>query len=266
MPRIEQKRTHVKPVLVLRKARSILDALGEHATPRTFSEIVDETGLPVTTCHRLLRTLVVEGFLSHRDGRYAIGPKVLAWAQTATHSYQSVDVEAASGELKALRDATGETTGLVVRDGLQGSLVALCETKHPVVRIVKLGEIQALHTASGGKVFLAYDSKLLEAVLDGGFDGAPSTAKSLRDAEALRTEMSVIRTQGYATSFEEREVGTGSVSAPIFDATSRVTATIGIIGPIQRVNAETVPAWIPDLLAAAARLSSPQGTATSVSG
>jgi IclR family transcriptional regulator, acetate operon repressor len=262
----EHTKSNPKPILLLQKARRILDCLDPASPELTFTDIVTKTGMPATTCHRLLHTMVTEGFLSRVDGRYRSGSRLLSWAAVGTAQMSGMDLtQRATVALRELRDLTGETACLYVRDGLQRSLIAMVETRHSVMRVMRLGEVRPLHAGSGGKLFLAYDEGLLRELLSQRLTSA--TRKTVVDKDALRAELAEVRRRGYATSFEEREIGVGSISAPVFDRAGEVIATIGIIGPIQRLNESTADRWIDAVTAAGGTVSeqlagAPAGAAT----
>src|SRR5690606_25647344 len=106
---------------------------------------------------------------------------------------------------------------------------------------------------SGGKVFLAFDDALARQVLAG--ELRPYTSHTLVDRLAWEEELSRIRRQGYAVSYEERDYDAASLSAPVFDETGRVVGALGIVGPSQRFQPERVQGWVGPVLAAAAELS-----------
>ncbi len=94
----------------------------------------------------------------------------------------SASAVAALPALAALRDATGESTQLYVREHQQRICVAALESPHGLRTIVPLGAALPLDRGSAGKV-------LLEA------DG--------------------VAERGWAESVGEREPGVASVSAPV---------------------------------------------------
>jgi len=63
----------VRPVLVLQKASALLDVFTGERYELTFPEIRQATGLPASTCARLLRTLVHGGLLERDGDRHRIG-------------------------------------------------------------------------------------------------------------------------------------------------------------------------------------------------
>jgi IclR family acetate operon transcriptional repressor len=252
-----QRPKSIKPILVLRKARRILDAFSPEAGELTFTQILERSQLPASTCLRLLYSLVEEGFLDKEGDRYRPGVKLVYWASSGLGS---TDLTRRAGAvLEALRDVTGETACLYVRQGLVRTCVALAATRHAVVYLPRIGQVMPLHAGSGGKVFLAYSDELRkEVVRDPLPPYADGTAVSVR---AIRTELEQIRRQGYAVSFGERDQGAASISAPVVDFGGEVVATLGIVAPIQRLDRETAPGYVGPVVESAHSLSTALGAA-----
>lgn len=235
-------------ILVLTKFRRILECFTVTTPALSLPELTQATGLPPSTCRRLVRTLVDEGFLErHADG-YRIG---LALVRCAAPGQRRLDlVQIASPVLRELRDNTGETACLYVRDRAFRTVVALAETHNVVVRIFTVGMVTVLHAGSAGKVFMAFDPAARRAAVHHGL--TRETPQTLVDIDDIDRELAVIRSTGFAASFEERDQGAASVSAPVFGPGTDLVAVVGIVAPIQRLTQEQVPTVVPAVLAAAA--------------
>lgn len=75
--------------------------------------------------------------------------------------------------------------------------------------------------------------------------GAQFTAEDLEEA----------RSNGWAESISEREVGLASISAPVFDSEGLFIAALSISGPTERLRPAPSTLWARDLVLAAQRLS-----------
>ncbi|HYQ85012.1 MAG TPA: helix-turn-helix domain-containing protein, partial [Rubrobacter sp.] len=67
---------------VLDKSVSILAFLAEGG-PASLAEVVEGTGLPRPTAHRLLSGLETHHLVSRQDGRYVLGLRLLGWGNRA---------------------------------------------------------------------------------------------------------------------------------------------------------------------------------------
>ena len=203
---------------VLDKSVTILAALAERG-PLSLAGLVDATGLSRPTAHRLAAALEAHRLVG-RDGagRYRLGLRVLAWAGAVSAEFGLA--EAARPVLEALRDETGESAQLFVRDGDSRLCVAASERPSGLRDTVPVGAVLPIDRGSGGKVLLAYAADVDPA---GGSGGDPA-------------ELEMIRRRGWAASVAEREEGVCSVSAPVLDSAGRIHAALGISGPINRLG------------------------------
>jgi DNA-binding IclR family transcriptional regulator len=135
--------------------------------------------------------------------------------------------------LEWLRDESGESTQIYVREGEHRVCVASVERTTGLRDTVPVGAVLPLARGSAGKVLLAWaasgvDDRLEEAKLRG------------------------IRVRGWAESVAEREAGVASVSAPVFGSDGRLRAAVSASGPISRLG-EHPGERLADLVVRAAR-------------
>lgn len=199
---------------VLDKALAILAAV--EAEPCALAALVDRTGLSRATAHRLAVALETHGLLRRdAEGRFAVGLRALALARAATAALPLA--EAALPALEQLRDATGESVQLYVRDADRRVCIASLESPHGLRTIVPAGAVLPLDAGSGGKVLRG-------------------------DADVLR--------RGWAESVAEREAGVASVSAPVRSG-GAVVAAVGVSGPIERLSRKPGARYAEAVVAAA---------------
>jgi DNA-binding IclR family transcriptional regulator len=188
----------VRSVGVLDKSFAILAVVA--GRPRSLAELVELTGLSRATAHRLAVALEDHGLLRRAaDGRFALGLHLIALGRAAAEQFPLAEV--ALPALSRLRDETGESVQLYVRDDATRVCVAALESPHGLRTIVPVGAELPMDRGSAGRV------------LQGGAE--PS---------------------GWVQTVEEREPGVASVSAPIRDADGQVVAAISVSGPIDRVG------------------------------
>jgi DNA-binding IclR family transcriptional regulator len=203
---------------VLDKAVVILSFLSEGG-PATLAEVVDGTGLPRPTAYRLLSALEAHHLVGRGGGRYALGVRLLGWAEGVV----GLDlVESARPVLAALANETGESTQLYMREGDRRVCVASVERAGGGLRdTVPVGAVLPLDRGSGGKVLLAW---------------AEDEERFPRMEAAELEELEEIRSRGWAQSVAEREAGVASVSAPIFGPDGGLTAAVCASGPTSRLG------------------------------
>ncbi|MEV6849286.1 IclR family transcriptional regulator [Actinoplanes sp. NPDC051411] len=244
-------RSGVPPILVLQKIKQVLECFTIENPELSLQQITKATGLPPSTCQRLVHNLVREGFLDRDDDRFRIGLGLVRWA--APGSFGLDLVQLTRPILRDLRDETGETACLYVRDGGFRTVVALAETRHVVMRLFMVGMVMVLHAGSAGKVFMAYDPAARRAAVSQGLTRL--TPRTTVDIDLLDKQLEEVRELGYAASFEERDSGAASISAPVFGMSGELIAVLGIGAPTQRLGPTDVGRLVPAVEAAAERAS-----------
>lgn len=141
---------------------------------------------------------------------------------------------------KKLREHTGDTIQLAIPDRAEVLYIQRMETLRVMNLIAKRGRRLPLHATSCGKVLAAHDPLLADARIALGFP--PRTVTD--PAEFLRM-LHKTRDNGYAFSVDEAVIGLASVSAPIYDRSHRVSASLSLVAPTS---------WLRPAVANAARL------------
>jgi DNA-binding IclR family transcriptional regulator len=203
---------------VLDKAMSVLASAA--AAPASLAELVERTGLPRATVHRLAVALESHRLLVRdQAGRWQPGP---ALAELARHAPDAL-LAAAPPVLARLREETGESAQLYRRAGDVRICVAAEERAHGLRDTVPVGARLPMTAGSAAQVLAAAASPQDLAEL---LPRARYTARTLAE----------VRRRGWAQSVGEREPGVASVSAPVLDADGQVVAAVSVSGPIERLG------------------------------
>lgn len=183
---------------VLDKAIEVIRALQTQG-PLRLAELQLATGLPRATTHRLATALAEHG-LVRRDasGRFCLGFEWIALGRAAADAFPVGEL--ARPALVELRDGTGESVQLFVREGNERRCVVSLPSPHGLRWIVPEGARLPLAVGSAGRVLLG--------------DG----------------------TRNWVESVEEREPGVASVSAPVVSRTGAVLAAVSVSGPVERLS------------------------------
>ncbi|WAP53139.1 IclR family transcriptional regulator [Arthrobacter sp. ATA002] len=235
-----QKPQGSTPLLVLSKVTTILDCFSIERPDPTLQDIIRSTGLPSSTCQRLVQSMLHEGFLDREGDRYRIGIGLVRWATPGTFGLDVVRL--IKPVLQELRDATGETASLYIRDGAYRTIVAVAETRHVVMRPFMVGMVMPIHAGAPGKIFLAFDPEAWDVINPSETTGLERfTNDTPKDVGRLREQAEEARALGYYAAFGERHEDVGSISAPVFDHAGRLVAALGLGFPTQRVTKEDAP-------------------------
>lgn len=202
---------------VLDKAMAVFEAVlvgGESS----LAELMAATSLPKATAHRLAVALVDHGLLRRTDaGRFALGLRLVGIGQAVAEAWPLATL--ARPALEHLRDDTGESVQLYVRDGDQRVCLVSLESPHELRTIVTEGARLPLGQGSAGQILLGEE----------------------RSAQA----------SGWVASEGERAPGVGSVSAPVRSEDGDVVAAVGISGPLARLGGDAGAQWGARVVAAA---------------
>lgn len=243
------------PIQVLTKAVRVMDCFTVDTPVLHVSQVRQRTGLPTTTCARILRSLVAENLLERDGDTYRAGLRVTAWAASASAGSELIAL--AGPMLAALRDETEETAGLQVRNGGHRITVAIEESTRPIIYRGRIGEVMTMHTGASGKVMMAFDPEAWEAATQAGF--TRYTERTVTDPAGLRDQLETVRAAGVAVSRDERELGLSSVAAPVFGSGGRLVATVSLGLPSFRLGTDDEARLTGAVTTAAAALSARLG-------
>ena len=202
-------------------------------------ELSKRLGIPRTTVFRLLQTLESLGFLERadRDRNYRLGVAVLRLGFEYLSSLELTDLGLPL--IEALRDATGLTTHIVIRDGRDVVFVAKAQSHAPVFSSVKVnvGTRLPAHATTHGHVLMGdlsldelralYPEKTLERFTK----QTPATVEELYE----RVKDDAVR--GFAISESSFENGISVISAPVRNDTGRIAAVITTTIPRPQIDA-----------------------------
>ncbi len=241
-------------VPALERGLRLLRGFSRETPAKGLGEIAAATGLPRATAFRLVRTLEALGYLRRVEGTktYRLGPAVLS---LGFEYLASVDLpEIAGPALEGLRDRTGASAHLAIRD--RDEIVYLCRhaSRSALTSNIRVGTRLAAHGSSMGRVLLADlpPEELTALYLGHAFrrytDQTPTSLDELRamlDDDAKR---------GYVLSRSFHERGVVSVAAPVRDTTGQAVAAINITAADNSIAAGALEGAIKDDVVETARI------------
>lgn len=241
-------------VQALTRGIQILDIVASRARGLRFTELLDETGLPKGTLHRLLQALMDERLLAFdtRDQVYRLASRLFQWAHKV---WDDFDLRgAAEPELTRLRDIAGETIRLGVMDGDAVLYIDQREVSQPLRLNNGVGSRAAAHASGLGKAILAHVSlEKRRALLDTELERF--TPNTIVDVGELIRQLDLTKARGYAVSVDEQNVGISSVAAPVLNHRGEPIGAIGIVGPSFRLPIDRLHALGREVIEAARRTS-----------
>jgi DNA-binding IclR family transcriptional regulator len=204
------------------------------------TEVSRRLGIGKSTAHRLLNTLAEEHLLEQNPttGAYRLG---LTMYELGARVSAGMDIhQAATPMLDQLRNVTQETIQVAVLDGREVVYIERRESPQALRIFSRVGHRNWAHCTSTGKVLLAFlpDAQLEDLLA--GWRPAKRTPYTITDLDKLRTEVLAVRARGWAENVNESEMGAASVAAPIRNATGEVVAAVSIVGPVMRLDGESL--------------------------
>lgn len=201
----------------------------ESRGPSGVTALADGMDLPKSTVHKHLQTLVEEGYVRRRDGRYRVGFKFLQHGgvvrdRCRLYTYGRPKVE-------SLVDDVQEMVILSIREGDRGVFLFRSNDRYNLKESLPMGARFHLHSNGAGKAMLAAtdDTSVRDLSETSGLPA--ETTQTITDPDALADELETIRANGYALNRGERDSGVQAVSAAILDESTGDVGAISISVP-----------------------------------
>ena len=237
------------------KAVSVLNCFSLEKTILGVGEISALTGYTKSNVSRLLTALQRHGCVEKAGGhgKYQLGYRINLWASMGARQNNLVSI--ARPIMEKLRDTCGEEIALYVIEGHRRVCVERVESLHEIAKVGPIGTYYPLHAGASGKVLLAYLPEDERRVVLGKGPLQKYTSYTITDYNKLEKDLNAIRNHGYAVSRGEREPDAFSVTAPIWDASGYVRASISISGPNFRLTDKHLKNYIQDIMVASKEIS-----------
>ncbi len=237
----------------------VLEFIGSTGGPVQLMTVVEATGKPKGTVHRILATLVNTGFLAQdpNTSQYSLTLKV--WRLGAAVVGRLDVVKVARPYLEELVAATDETVHLSMLDD-SGGIVYISRVESPrSIRVqTRVGQLSPAWCTSTGRSILAFNPAVAERVLAQLLEAR--TAKTVTSPQRLLAILRETAAKGYSVTRAENHPEMGGIAAPIRDHSGTVTLSCGIGMPVFRMTRELVDACIPHVVRTAARISTELGS------
>jgi DNA-binding IclR family transcriptional regulator len=203
------------------------------------TEIAGRIGLHKSTVSRILATLEQEG-LVERDvdsRRFRLGLGMIAMAGPLLAELEERRV--AYPVLRELTERTGETSALMVWNGVESMCVEQIPSRHQVKHLAPLGARYSEALSSSVQVFLAAEEQdRVRSLLRSGSVTLPSLDADAVESYLRRLEETSKR--GWAVNFGETSIEEVGVASPVYDHRGDIVASVLIPAPKFRVSRDTL--------------------------
>lgn len=247
-----------KNVQSVDRALFILDTLSEYPKGLGVGELSEKTQLHKSTAHRLLATLVDQGYVKQNEqSNYQLTFKLF---QLGSRMLEELDVlEVARPYLNKIMEKINEVVHLVVLEDDSIVYVDKVESDETIRMHSRIGIRKPLYCTAVGKAILStMEPKEVGEIWEKS-DIKKLTQYTITDLDKMHEELELIRQKGYSTDEQENEIGVRCIAIPLLDYTKKAWGAISVSGPVERMTDEALDNIIPVLLPIAEKISSELG-------
>ena len=213
------------------KALKILLVFHAQQSSWGVRELSAHLGFSPATVQRILQTLKAHAFVDQNPEtkHYHLGNVFFHFLDVlqSTHTI----TQSSLPFMKKLLFATQETVHLNVIDGMERVCIDSIESPQYLKASMPIGSKSPLYAGATPKCLLAFSTKKF---IDNYLNQAkftPLSENTITNIKKFRSEIAVIRKQGYAKSLGERTPGIGSISAPVINHRGMIMAAISLAIP-----------------------------------
>lgn len=233
---------------------ALLEAVAQKSQPFTLQTMVEETGLPKPTMHRMLAQLEGAGILQ-RDGNgrhYGTGQRLMRLAENVL--LNNTTHGARHAVLTQLVRELGESCNITAFSGSEVLYLDRVETPAPLRFYLHPGSRVPAHCSATGKLFLSQMSPAQRRRLLANVPLEAFTGNTLTTFEALDQELDQVRAQGYAFDNEEFLPGLLCLGVLVPAPQGHSNMGLAVQAPIMRFSKEKALSFLPKLQAAVAAI------------
>ncbi len=240
----------------------LLNVLSATNRPMMLRDIARGAGMPAAKAHRYMVSFLRIGIVEQdpASGRYDLGAYAL---QLGLSGLGRLDPVRLSGPiLEGLCEEIQETVALAVWGSRGATIVRIVDAGSPVTITLRHGTVLSLSKSATGRAFSAFFrspflKKLLDEELREMAESSQTSITTIR--RQLEKTLTDIRTHGISRATGSLTPGINGFSAPVYDHTGSMVASITALGAVGEFDAEWEGPVAKAMLAAAAELSSRLG-------
>ena len=240
---------------------ALLEVIAERDQLFSLQDLVDETGLPKPTLHRMLQLLEGAGLLQREsDGRhYSTGVRLRRLAENLM--LNSTYHGARHAVLRHLVEELGESCNITALSGTEVVYLDRVETAAPLRFYLHPGSRVPAHCSASGKLLLSQMTPAQRQRLLAHAPLEAYTPRTLTKLESLEREFKRVERDGYAIDNEEFLPGLMCVAVLVPVNAGRSNLCVAVQAPMVRVTKERALAMLPVLRRAATALAQIEGHA-----
>jgi DNA-binding IclR family transcriptional regulator len=213
----------------------IFEHFAETRAPASVMEVSKALGFPQSSTSALLKSLVALGYMDYDANARSYLPNLrLALLSTWLEKGAYRD-EALIRRLERIRDLSGETVVLGLRNGMHAQYVVILEAERPIRLHMKMGTLRPLTRTGIGRALLMSES---DAEIRGIVRRINAETPEYRvDEQGFLDLMAQVRVNGFAETAGDMTPGAGMVAVPLANPPGGTPMAVGIGGPLERLDA-----------------------------
>jgi len=207
----------------------VLELLSSRPEPIRLNELVARLGIPKSSAHALVATLVARGYLSKDSGdRYAIVESFrlgFGWVG----GFEGFLTSVSTPIVERIRDELNETVFVCVRTEQQNArLITKAVSRQPIRYDASDQDALPGYGTVMGRVLLAWQTPDKVDAYFARTELLPFNDKTSTTEAQIRAALAKIRQDGYGTIVDEYFSGGAGIAAPIRNAAGDVVAVLDI--------------------------------------
>lgn len=236
----------------------LLRVLSAASRPMMLRDIAKGAGMPAAKAHRYMVSFMRIGIVEQdsASGRYDLGSYALDLGLSGLGRLDPVRL--AGPILENLCEEIQETVALAVWGNHGATIVRIIDAGGPINITLRAGTVLPLCKSATGKAFAAFfRSPFLKKMLDEELREIANASKVAVTMVRRQFEIGLteIRQHGISRATGNLTPGINGFSAPVFDHTGAMVASITSLGPVGEFNVEWGSPLAKAMLLAASNLS-----------
>ena len=236
------------------RSLALLKLVAEFGADFSLSEIAARAGLPASSVHRLLRSLIDAGLVERAQGQ-AYRPAAEFFNIARLLLKKADRSRAVRPLLQELWDQWHETSAFCLYQphSARALVVDTIQTPHPLRYVLDPHTEISLVWGSLGRAILAF---LPEEERDAAIEASPRTGPlsgtRLPARRTLAAELAEVKQRGVAL-YQNVALDLAGIAAPVYQADGTLVGSIGLIMPNSRFSTRSSAAMVRSVKSAAAR-------------
>ena len=250
-----------KRVNSLIRGLEILESFTPSDPHLTLQDLAGKTGLPKTTVHRFLKTLLTMNYvtLDSRTKSYSLAPRVMALGFSVL---SGMDLrQTAFPYMEALSKETDQNVNLAVLDRAEMLYIERITVRQIInINLYVGSRVNCYMTAMGRSLIAFLSRESYEQLLSELLRDKEAVKVIGRNGEKLNAILDEVRRRGYASNDGEWVPGLRAIGAPVFNGRGEVEASLNMSFISQMIGFdEMIEKYVPPLMTTAGRISAALG-------